>query len=237
MSSIGFSGDNYAGNYATYAGLVAGEPIGPVSSGRLATVGVQGGSVTHYICDGESWNPILPGLLNQSGDLIGLKGFNSEFAQIPAILKLDANLVRTAVGGAADATDVTMSQFTLPGGFMGNNGQLVVIAQMAKTATTQNSNLSLWIGGQTISSPPILAANTRAGTCLIANMKGSSTIVEGANLGLNPFNQGTGAIISRNIDTTVDQSVLITLNWSAAVTAGDICRIMNLMVLGLPGST
>lgn len=236
MSSIGFSGDNYAGNYASYSDLVVGEPVGLQSAGRLATVSTQGSTVTHYLCDGTSWNPILPGLLNASGNLIGLRGFDSEFAQIPAVLKIDANLVRTAVGSAADATDVTMAQFTLPGGFMGNNGQLMVVAQIAKTITTQNSNLSFWVGGQTLSSPPVLAANARAGTMMLASMKGSSTVMEGVNLGLNPFNQGTGAIISRNIDTTVDQEVLITLNWSAAVTAGDICRIMSLLVLGFPGT-
>lgn len=169
---------------------------------------------------------IVRGLLDPTGSQIGF----------PRILKMDANLVRTAAGTAADATDVTMSSFTLPGGFMKNNGQLILIASIAKVATTQNSNLSFWIGGQTINSPPITSTNTRAGMILMASMAGASGTVEGLNLGLNMFSQSTGAIISRSIDMTVDQTVLVTLNWSAAVTAGDTCRIMSLMVLGLPGT-
>lgn len=174
---------------------------------------------------------------NAAGKATGMLDGTGARAPFPVILKVDANLVRTAVGGVADATDVTMSSFILPGGFMRNNGQLIMIAGISKVAATQNSNLSLWIGGQTINSPPITSTNTRAGMILIASMAGASGTVEGLNLGLNPFSQAPGATISRSIDMTVDQEVLVTLNWSAAVTAGDTCRIMNLLILGFPGTT
>lgn len=174
--------------------------------------------------------------VSTSSDGLSLVSGDGNRSPFPTILKMDANLVRTAAGDSSDATDVTMSSFTLPGGFMRNNGQLVLIASIAKAAASQNSNLSFWIGGQTINSPPITSTNTRAGMILIASMAGASGTVEGLNLGLNPFSQATGATISRSIDMTVDQEVLVTLNWSAAVTAGNTCRIMSLMVLGFPGT-
>lgn len=182
--------------------------------------------------EGEVEN--VPYLSDDGTSLVS--GDGSRIPGIPHILKMDANLIRTADGTAADATEVTMSSFTLPGGFMRNNGQIIMIAGISKVAASQNSELSLWIGGQTINSPPITSTNTRAGMILIASMAGASGTVEGLNLGLNPFSQTTGATISRSIDMTVDQEVLVTLKWAAAVTAGNTCRIMNLLVLGFPGT-
>lgn len=160
---------------------------------------------------------------------------DGNFDSVPNIIHIAANLVRTADGTAGDATDVTMASFTVPGGLLKSNGALIAIVNMAGVASSQDKILSLWVGGQTLASPPITSANTRGSALLMANMAGAGTL-ESCNQGLNPFAQSTGAIISRSIDMTVDQPGLLTLRWAAAVTAGNTWRIMSATILAIPGT-
>ena len=154
----------------------------------------------------------------------------------PRILHIAANLVRTADGTTADADDVTMTTFTIPGGLLKNNGALIFMTNMTGVAASQDKNLTIWIGGQTIASPPIVAANTRAGHICTASMAGASGTIESPNLGLNAFGQATGAVISRSVDMTVDQTAYLSLKWAAAVTAGNTWQIMHVIVLAIPGT-
>ena len=157
-------------------------------------------------------------------------------AGVPRILHVAANLVRTADGTAADATDVTMTSFTVPGGLLRNNGALVFMTNMTGVAASQDKNLTIWVGGQTIASPPITSTNTRAGHICTANMAGASGTIESPNLGLNAFGQSTGAILSRSVDMTVDQTAYLSLKWAGAVTAGNTWRIMSVIVFAFPGT-
>ena len=158
-------------------------------------------------------------------------------AGVPKILHIATNLVRTADGTANDAVDVTMTEFVLPANTLKSNGSIIAIVSMAGVSASQDKTLSLWLGGQTLSSPPITSTNTRAGTFIVANAAGSASTIESLNSGLNQFGQATGAIISRTIDTTVDQTGLLTLKWAGAVTAGNTWRIMSAIILAIPGTT
>lgn len=155
---------------------------------------------------------------------------------VPVILHVASNLVRTADGTAADADDVTMTSFTIPGGLLKSNGALVFMTNMTGVASSQDKTLTIFIGGQSVAGPPISAANTRAGHICTVNMAGATGTIESPNMGLNAFGQGTGAILSRSVDMTADQTATLALKWAAAVTAGNTWRIMNVVVFAFPGT-
>lgn len=217
--------NGHLGTFATLAQLTAKFPPS-ASVGCSANVGTTI-PYTKAWCDGNEWAlvqaPLIQSLLSGAG--------------APKILHIANNLIRTADGTANDAVDVTMTEFVVPANTLKSNGSLIAIVSMAGVSSSQDKTLTLWLGGQTLSSPPITSTNTRAGSFIVANTAGSSNTVESLNTGLNPFGQATGSVISRTIDTTVDQTGLLTLKWAGAVTAGNTWRIMSAIVLAIPGTT
>ena len=154
----------------------------------------------------------------------------------PIILGRGTNILRTALGDATDAVESTLASVVIPGGLLGSNGTIEVLLGCTASVSTPDKPIVIYIAGQSLAAPTMLAANTRTTLMAIANMAGSNQTMESLNMGFNPFGQATGAVLSRSIDMTVDQTLTITQKWTAAATAGNTFRILNYVVLAYPGT-
>lgn len=165
-----------------------------------------------------------------------LEGTNGLLKSYPLIVGRGTNILRTALGDATDAVESTLASAVIPGGLLGSNGTIEILLGCAATVSTPDKPIVIYIAGQSLAAPTMLAANTRVTLLAIANMAGSNQTIESLNMGFNPFSQGAGAVLSRSIDMTVDQTLTITQKWSAAATAGNTFRILNYTVLAYPGT-
>lgn len=137
----------------------------------------------------------------------------------------------------ADLAEATLFSFTLPGGTMGSNGTLRVLARYTHPASTTAKILRIRLGGAEMSSTTITSASVTGYMLLwhVTNRNGPSSQI-GAALGTASGTGGVpGAYGTGSVNTAVDQPLTVTAQWGTAGSGANRITLETVLVELVPG--
>lgn len=131
----------------------------------------------------------------------------------------------SSVTGTVDET--ALATFTVPGGSIGPNGVLEIVSLFTVTNSTNAKTLRIKFGGTTLQTISISASGTIACqvVTLIRNRNSASSQVYWPSISYS--SSGTAAVLTAAIDTTADQSVVIT---GQLANTGELVRLESVFV-------
>jgi hypothetical protein len=145
---------------------------------------------------------------------------------IMLVAKTNQVFTRNSANAGGDATAVTIYSFVVPGGSMGPNGTLNYEAELTYTNSATSKQFTLYVGGTPINPGPTLAVSTAA-----ANWSGQ---FHNSATGVNKFrgsmvkNQSsTVGFTATTIDTSIDFTVDIRVNWSVSSIAAESISLQS----------
>ena len=135
-----------------------------------------------------------------------------------------------AVSGAADANENTLATITIPGGTIGANGSVRIWTSWTLTNSVNNKTMRIRLGG--ISGTQFMAyiATTSASfnaVRSISNRNSQSSQVGSMPIGSSSFDISTGSLPTGTVDTSIDQTLVIT---GQKATAGETLTLERYLV-------
>ena len=146
-----------------------------------------------------------------------------------------ATVTRNSVNGAGDASYAALYTVTVPGGVMGPNGhfELDFAAQQTNSASTKAYRLDI-NGVQMSQEYTLTTSSTLTKASFQWHNKNSESVNE-CIFGGNPLG-GPSTVVptARNIDTSADMTVTLSVKWTAAASA-EVISILRAKVIIYPG--